>query len=307
MRMLQLLIFCLVAAVTLRGEPLRKEPVALPRYETIPKIERYASREEYEAARLDRRFELTRVGYESDGLTVFAYLYMPVKAEGSLPVVVFNRGSYVWEQFAGEYLATFHRLAQAGFIVVAPMYRGSGGAPGRDELGGADLSDLLNTTALLARLPHAASESVFMYGESRGGMMTYQALRENYPMRAAAVYGAFTNLAELAAPGGKFASAALMIWPDYADRRKEIHQRRSALEWPDRFSAPVLIMHGGADRDVPAAQSIALAMRLQELGKPYELIIRSASNHTLSDWRVERDARAIEWFNRHRGGSQGIR
>jgi dipeptidyl aminopeptidase/acylaminoacyl peptidase len=303
MRTLRLVILCVSVARTLAGEPLEKHEVNLPKYEDIPKIERYASREEYELARRDRGFELTRVSYQSDGLTVFAYLYMPTAPQGLLPVVVFNRGSYTWDQFAGEYLTTFHRFAQAGFIVLAPMYRGSGGASGRDELGGADLLDLLNTVSLLPQIPHADSTSVFMYGESRGGMMTYQAIRENYPMRAAAVYGAFTNLAELAAPGGKFDNAALMIWPDYADRKKEISGRRSALEWPDRFSTPVLIMHGGADGDVPPAQAIALAMKLQEFGKSYELIIRSGSNHTLSNWRIQRDAQAIEWFNRHKRNS----
>ncbi|HEY4640188.1 MAG TPA: hypothetical protein VII75_02505, partial [Thermoanaerobaculia bacterium] len=32
-------------------------------------------------------------------------------------------------------LTEFHRLASAGFIVVAPMYRGSGGAEGRADMG----------------------------------------------------------------------------------------------------------------------------------------------------------------------------
>ena len=35
-----------------------------------------------------------------------------------------------------------------------------------------------------------------MYGESRGGMMTYFALREDWPIRAAAVWGAITDIAD---------------------------------------------------------------------------------------------------------------
>lgn len=277
-----------------------EERVAIAEYAAVPKIELFASPAEYEEARLDAKFKLTRISYESDGLVVFAYLYAPVlKPKRLLPVIVFNRGSYVWKQFAGEYLTTFHRLALAGFVVVAPMYRGSGGAPGRDEMGGADLDDLMNTAAVLKELPFVNRDAVFMYGESRGAMMTYQAIRDQYPMRAAAVYGGFTNLAELGAPGGKFAKAASQIWPDYAERGDEINRRRSAIQWPDKFSVPVLIMHGGADGDVPPSQSLALAVRLQELGKPYELIIRSGANHVLTQWRDERDAHAIEWFKRH--------
>jgi hypothetical protein len=33
-----------------------------------------------------------------------------------------------------------------------------------------------------------------MYGESRGGMMTFQAIRRDLPVDAAAVFGAFTDL-----------------------------------------------------------------------------------------------------------------
>jgi hypothetical protein len=63
--------------------------------------------------------------------------------------------------------------------------------------------------------------------------------------------------------------------PDYASipyiEQYASPQRRSALSWADRFNVPVLIMHGGADR----------------------------ANHTLAQWRIERDAHAIAWFRDH--------
>ena len=243
-------------------------PVTIPEYADVPNIERYASREEYEAARGDANFTLTRVSYPSGGLTVFAYLYAPAKKpDAPLPVIVLNRGS--------------------------------GGAKGRDELGGADVDDLMNTATLIRGLPYADPAKVFLYGESRGAMMTYQALRDRYPARAAAVYGGFTSVAELTKPGGKFEKAAAMIWPDYAEKKAEIDRRRSALDWADRIAVPLLIMHGGADDDVSPSHPLALAAKLQELGKTYELIIRAGDNHVLTQWRHERDAHAIEWFRKH--------
>ena len=291
-------VLSLFAAVQVAG--LEQTAVQPPEYKTIPKIERYATPEEYAAAVRETRFRLTRVSYPSDGLTVFAYVYAPAEVpKTKLPVVVFNRGSYIWKEFAGEYLTTFHRLALAGFVVVAPMYRGSGGAEGKDDIGGADLNDLLNVGAVIRELPSANPDLVFMYGESRGAMMTYQAIREHFPMRAAATYGGFTDLRPLTDPGGKFAQLATTLWPDYAERRDEIATRRSAVHWADRFDTPVLIIHGGADTDLPASHALALATRLQELGKRYSLIIRAGANHRLSDWRVERDAAAVEWFRSH--------
>lgn len=58
-------------------------------------------------------------------------------------------------------------------------------------------------------------------------------------------------------------------------------------------------MHGGNDASVSPSQALALASKLQSLGKAYELVIRSGSNHVLTDWRVGRDRHAIEWFRRH--------
>lgn len=69
----------LLTAVYAYGATLDERPVVVPEYTAVPNIDRYATEAEYEAARRDARFKLTRVSYESDGLTVFAYLYAPAE------------------------------------------------------------------------------------------------------------------------------------------------------------------------------------------------------------------------------------
>lgn len=54
-----------------------------------------------------------------------------------------------------------------------------------------------------------------------------------------------------------------------------------------------------ARKDSRFRLALGLATRLQALGEPYELIIRSGANHVLTEWREERDQHAIEWFRRH--------
>ena len=292
-------LFSLILLAATTSTPIERKPFEIPSYDSTKGIERYATQDEYAAAASDTRFHLEKVTYPSGDLQVFAYLYEPVKSESRLPAVVFNRGSYVRDEFAGELLTIFHRLAEAGFVVLAPMYRQSGGAPGRDEMGGADVDDLMATLDVLRALESVDPENVFMYGESRGGMMTYQAIRNGYPLRAAAVYGAFTDLRALLESSEQARGAATAIWPDFATNADAIYQQRSALMWADKLNTPLLIMHGSADRDVPPAQSQALAAKLKELNKPHHLLIRDGSNHTLSDWRVERDATVIDWFRRH--------
>jgi len=289
----------LSATVLTQGTVLDRTPFEIPSYESIAGIERYASRVEYDAAARDSRFRLEKLAYRSGTLRVFAYLYAPVRSAVPQPAVIFNRGSFVRDEFAGEVLTIFHRLAQAGFVVLAPMYRQSGGGEGRDEMGGADLEDLMVTVDVVRALGIVDTRNLFMYGESRGGMMTYQAVRDGYPVRAAAMYGAFTDLRALLETTDEARAQAASIWPDFAANAEGIYRRRSALMWPEQLNTPLLILHGASDREVSPSQSLALAARLQQLGKPYELIVRDGANHSLSSWRVERDAYVADWFRRH--------
>jgi len=221
--------------------------VSLPAYEADAGAQQASDAAAYEAARADARYVMERFTYLSDGLTVGAYLYRPrvLRVGHRLPIIVFNRGGYVREDFAGEMLAMAHRYADAGYIVVAPHYRGSAGGEGRDEMGGADLDDLMNLAPVLARIEGGDASRVYLAGESRGGMMAYQALRDGFPARAAAVWGAFTDLAPVIESGPQ-ARYAPMIWPDLAENREAIVARRSAMQWAERIRTPVLIMHGGA-------------------------------------------------------------
>jgi dipeptidyl aminopeptidase/acylaminoacyl peptidase len=253
----------------------------------------------YERARTDARFEILRVTYTSDGLPVVAFIYKPSAAGDKRPVIVYNRGSYVRQNAARELLVTFHRLADAGFLVVAPMYRGSEGAPGRDEMGGADLADLMNIQPVIASLPYADGATLFLYGESRGGMMTLQALRDGFPARAAAIVGVFTDLEQYAKEDPQAAAMAPQLFPDFETNRAAIIERRSAVRWADRITTPLLIMHGGADRSVNPAHALQLAAVLQRSGRPYELVIAAGARHVLEPFEAERDERTIRWFRRY--------
>src|SRR4051812_21191793 len=86
------------------------EPVSLPAYDSVKGISRYATKAEYESAAADPRYELRKTSYRSGDINVFAYVYSPRKSSTKLPVVVYNRGSFVRDEFAAELLASFHRL-----------------------------------------------------------------------------------------------------------------------------------------------------------------------------------------------------
>jgi dipeptidyl aminopeptidase/acylaminoacyl peptidase len=262
-------------------------------------VAKYAVEQEFAEAKSDAAFRLERLIYNSGGVNVSAYLYAPKKTVEPMPVIVFVRGGYVVNDQAPVLLTMFRRLARSGFIVLAPMLRGSDGMPGHDEMGGADLDDLHNAIQLMKQLSGADGNNVFLYGESRGAMMTYFALRDQWPVRAAAVFGGLTEIGPYLTkidPSEKFATT---VWPNYASQKAQILKSRSALEWPEKLNAPILIMHGGNDEGVSPLNSLRLAEKLTDLGKEYSLHIFAGDNHILAKNRVRRDEIAMEWFRAH--------
>lgn len=211
------------------------QAVTIPAYDSERGIKWTASPEEYATALADTRYVFEQFTYVSDGLTVGAYVYRPrVTPRNPQPVIVFNRGSFTRPNgFAGDMLVMAHRYAQAGFVTVAPHYRGSNGWEGRDELGGADLHDLMNIVEVLPRIPGVDASRIFLSGQSRGGAMVYMALRDGFPARAAAVWGAFTDLEPLVKEGGPQAKYVAVVWPEFDQQRSTILETRSALRWAD--------------------------------------------------------------------------
>lgn len=262
-------------------------------------IAKYWSAEEYERAITDERFEFEKLIYKSDGLNVLAYVYKPRNADAALPVIIFNRGSGVHKDIAPVLVPYFHRLATAGFVVIAPMYRQTDGGEGTDANGGDDLNDLLNLVPLVRSLPYADPDNIFMTGESRGAMMVFQAIREGFPMRAAAVWGGFTDLRPLMEAQPALVAYAAEHWPGFnADDPEADIARRSAIHWPEQFHVPVLLMHGESDRSIPFEHTYNIARALQNLGRLYGLIVFADDNHILLRSQLERDRASVQWFRR---------
>ena len=273
-------------------------PAPLPPYAELRGAAKPSDPAAYAAAAADSQFVLQRLTYWSDGLEVVAYLYAPKEAR-KLPCVVWNRGSYTRGEDVPEFLAIMHRLAGEGFAVLAPMYRGSAGASGKDELGGADLHDLMNAALLARNLPETDADRLFLYGESRGGMMVLKALAEGFPARAAATSAAFTDLGKLIDADQRANQMAHMIWPDFDQNRDAIVAPRSALRWAEKIRAPLLLMHGTADSTVAPQQTLDLAAELIRFKKSVDVVLFDGEKHSFRDRAAERDALVAAKFKRY--------
>jgi acylaminoacyl-peptidase len=125
--------------------------------------------------------------------------------------------------------------------------------------------------------------------------MVYMALRDGFPAKAAAVWGAFTDLEPLVA-SGPLAKAGAAIWPQYENDRETLYRTRSAMRFADRLTTPILIMHGGADDDIPISQSQRMDAELTRLGARHKFIVFEGEKHVIGGRGAERDAATIAWF-----------
>jgi dipeptidyl aminopeptidase/acylaminoacyl peptidase len=283
------------------GDIYLREPVSFPGYSTVKNISWYYPEDQYTAAISDKEIRFEKLTYFSEGLKVIAYLTMPsTLKKDKYPVVIFNRGSYIRNDIAFVHAPLFRMLVQKGFIVIAPALRQSEGGEGKDQMGGNELSDIMNLQALLKKINNADCENVFMLGESRGGIMTYQAIRNQYPLRAAATIGAITDLAKYVEEQNWEEKTLTAFWSDYNTHKKEILEHRSVLDWHDEINVPVLIMHGAKDPQVKPDHALELAQRFSASAKAFQLIIFSDGNHILSGADTEeRDRQVVQWFKKY--------
>jgi dipeptidyl aminopeptidase/acylaminoacyl peptidase len=284
------------------GVILSRTPVTFPAYSAVQDISWYYSESEYQSAISDKKIAFEKLTYSSDGLKVIAYLVSPVERSiGTYPVIVFNRGSYIRNDIAFVHAPLFKMLVDSGFIVVAPALRGSEGGEGKDELGGSDIADIMNITKVLDQLKFADTKNVFMLGESRGGMMTFQAIKNRFPMRAAATVGAITDLSMYVNDQRWEEKTLTSFWGDYNLNKTQILERRSVLRWSKAIDVPILILHGAKDPQVKPEHALRFAQQLSNEGQTYQIMILADGNHILSGpCTRERDRQVIDWFQRHR-------
>ena len=283
------------------GKIIEQATFALPAYEQIPEqFKNTYSHDTVDRIKNSGDLELIKIKYLSDGLKISGFIYKPRNTTGKvMPAVIWNHGGIEEESKirVDNYndLYDMYTIASAGFVVIASQYRGIDGSEGKDEVGGADLDDVMNLFPLARSLGYVDMDRVFMWGFSRGGLMTLQAIRRGVPIKAAVVVGAPTDTIEaLKNPARERAFKA--SWPDFDKRRDEHAANRSPILWADKIAMPLLIIQGGADQGVAPRQAWKLAERLGELSALYELIIYARDDHEVSRNAEDRLRRTIDWF-----------
>ncbi|MBI1266141.1 MAG: prolyl oligopeptidase family serine peptidase [Cryomorphaceae bacterium] len=236
-------------------------------------------------------YEMT---YLSQNHVVRGFIVEP-KVVGKYPVIIFNRGGN--RDFASLDAATMinytSKLAAAGFVIMASNLRNA------DEYGGEELNDVLALFDLSNEIEKADTSQIGMFGWSRGGMTSYQAMAKTKRLKTVVVGNGATNLFDtLKERPGLEKTVFSQCIPDYEKDKKKALEKRSALFWTSSLnqSTSLLILAGANDKRVDHHQAIEFSEKLKETEIRFELKIFE-TDHFFSDHKDILHDELITWFN----------
>ena len=229
--------------------------------------------------------EYYAISYWSDGLLINGYAGYP-PGDGPFPVVIYNRGG-AWNNGAltGRELVP---LVESGYVAIGSQYRGNMGSGGNEQFGWDEVNDVLNLIPLIDALPNADGSRIGMMGGSRGGMVTYMALKAEslagtHRIQVAATVGGLSDLFMWAEDNPRMVTDVyLPLIGATPAQNFAAFEMRSAVYWPELINTPVLLQHGEADAIVSPEQSRKLYAALVNAGKTAELMIFPGDDHPLS-------------------------
>jgi dipeptidyl aminopeptidase/acylaminoacyl peptidase len=246
-----------------------------------------------------------------DGLTLHGYLTLPPdRTAAGLPMVVLVHGG-PWERDSWRFHPVVQWLANRGYAVLQVNFRGSTGYgkahlhAGTREWGGTMLTDLLDGKVWAVREGYADPGKVCVMGASYGGYAALAALAFMPTEFACGI--AFAAPSDLVALTRSRSSRHKPLWDARVGRpetEEAFLRSRSPLFATDRIVAPLLVIHGGNDRNVQRLHSDRVVARLRAEGKPVEYLVFPDESHGLARFLNRLRLRAVieDFLARHLGG-----
>jgi len=235
-----------------------------------------------------------------DGLEIPAYLTLPQGREPrGLPLIVLPHGGPYYVRDLLGYDPEVQFLANRGYAVLQPNFRGSSGygtefaAQGEGQWGRAMQDDLDDGVDWLAQRGVIDPRRVCVVGSSYGGYAALWAVTRNPERyRCAASFAGVTDVArQLRYQSHGLSGAERNDWQATVRGKRGFDlDSISPLKQAGRLTRPVLLAHGDADKTVLYRQSTSYRDALQKAGKSYEFIAYPGEDHgfenpdNLADW-----------------------
>lgn len=224
-----------------------------------------------------------------DGLEISGYLTLPAgRAAHDLPLIVMPHGGPFARDSWG-YDPWVQYLADRGYAVLQPNYRGSTGfgrgfvAKGDGEWGRGMQADVDDGVDWLVGQGVADPGRVCIMGASYGGYAAmWAATRNDSRYRCAVSFAGISDVAaQLAYDHKTFTEHDYRNWKRRIQGRAPSLDALSPMARVAALRMPILIAHGTADETVPPDQSVRLHEALTRLGRAHDYVAYRGQGHTL--------------------------
>ncbi len=220
-----------------------------------------------------------------DGLEVRGQLFRS-RLPGKRPALLWIHGGPRRQMLLGFHTSGYYSnaylmnqyLAAQGYHVLAVNYRGGTGygrafreAPETGREGASEYRDILAAGHWLAARDDVDPQRIGLWGGSWGGYLTALGLARDSDLFKAGVDLHGVHSLRRAVP--------ITLSPEVEDEARRLQWQSSPLADIDRWRSPVLLIHGGDDRNVDFSQSLLLARELAARRIPYRELVFPNERH----------------------------
>lgn len=253
--------------------------------------------------------ELVKLRSE-DGLELSGWLYRAAPEHAPSAAVIHLHGGPEAQERPG-YNPLFQALVERGISVLAPNVRGSSGfgktfvnADNAERRWGA-ISDVAACARFLFEEKLATPQTLGCAGRSYGGYLTLASLVFHPKL-----FGAGLDVCGMSDLSTFYRDTepwiAVAAYPKYGhpELDAELLRKLSPLHYFEKLRAPLLVVHGENDSNVPLGEALQAVSTAEALGKHAELLLFSGEGHELQQ-RKHREqfvARSVEFLEQHLRG-----
>lgn len=246
-----------------------------------------------------------------DGLRLSGWWY---RSSGSTPgpVMLYLHGGPEAQERPG-FSDYFPALTAAGISVFAPNVRGSGGFGRRfthadDRYGRfAAIDDVADCVHMLVEREMAVPGRIACGGRSYGGYLTLAALTFHAPLFATgiAICG-MSDLESFYAHTEPWIAAAAYPKYGHPEADRELLQELSPIHRIRDLTAPLLVVHGVHDTNVPVSESQQIVDAVRGRGGTAEFLLFDDEGHEIvtRENRVRLAAAMVDWLTTHLAARQ---